>query len=67
MEIVYKNITYELDKEYWKRESVNDSIDFQHMQLQYCIKTGDFITLENRITNMLLWGGIKIKTDGKEV
>lgn len=63
--ITYKGKTYELDKDYWKGTSVNNSIDFQYMQLKYCEETQDYTTLENRITNMLIWGGIKeIKTDG---
>jgi len=59
-EINYKGNIYQLDKEYWKGNLLNDSIEFQYEQLEYCIETGDFQTLENRINNMLKWGGIKI-------
>lgn len=58
--ITYKNVKYQLDETYWKSEMVNDSLDFQYMQLEYCIKTGDFLTLENRLNNMLQWGGVII-------
>lgn len=58
--ITYKNVKYQLDKNYWKGEMVNDSLDFQYMQLEYCIKTGDFQTLENRLNNMIQWGGLII-------
>ena len=58
--ITYKNVKYQLDESYWKGETVNDSLDFQYMQLEYCIETGDFLTLENRLNNMLQWGGVKI-------
>ena len=58
-EITYKGKTYQLDKEYWLGQMINDSIDFQHEQLIYCMETGDYTTLENRITNQLIWGGIK--------
>ena len=58
--ITYKNVKYHLDETYWKGEMVNDSLDFQYMQLEYCIKTGDFQTLENRLNNMLQWGGVII-------
>ena len=58
--ITYKNVKYQLDEAYWKGEMVNDYLDFQYMQLEYCIKTGDFQTLENRLNNMLQWGGVLI-------
>ena len=59
-EIKYRGNIYQLDKEYWKGDLLNDSIEFQYEQLEYCIEIGDFQTLENRINNMLKWGGIKI-------
>lgn len=59
-EINYKGNIYQLDEEYWGGDLLNDSIEFQYEQLEYCIETGDFQTLENRINNMLKWGGIKI-------
>lgn len=58
--ITYKNVKYQLDENYWKGEMVNDSLDFQYMQLEYCIETGDFQTLENRLNNMLQWDGVLI-------
>lgn len=58
-EINYKGNIYQLDKEYWKGEILNDNIEFQYDQLIYCIGIGDFQTFENRINNMLKWGGIK--------
>ena len=57
--ITYRKQKYELDPEYWDETSANSSREFQLMQLNYCIEVGDFITLENRINNMLKWGGIK--------
>ena len=61
MEITYKGIAYEIDKEYWGETSLNDSTDFQYFQLKSCIEDKDFVTLQNRITNMTLNGGLKIK------
>jgi hypothetical protein len=57
--ITYKNQKYELDPEYWDEEQPNSTREFQLSQLIYCIEVGDFGTLENRINNMLKWGGIK--------
>jgi hypothetical protein len=57
--LTYKKHKYELDPQYWDETDVNSSREFQLMQLNYCIQVGDFITLENRINNMLKWGGIK--------
>ena len=51
--IAYKNVKYQLDEHYWKGTMVNDSLDFQYMQLEYCIETGDYKTLENRLTNII--------------
>lgn len=61
MEIKYKGVTYEMDKEYWGETSLNDSAEFQYFQIQSCIESKDFVTLQNRITAYLLHGGIKIK------
>jgi hypothetical protein len=60
-EIKYKGTTYTLDKDYWKGIMLNDSIDFQYLQLEYCLEVGDFTTFENRVSNQLIWGGILIK------
>ena len=57
--IKYKGIEYELDSEYFTGNSVNNSVDFQLLQLKTCVEQKDFVTLENRIENMLKWGGIK--------
>ena len=57
--ITYRNQKYELDPEYWEEVDINSTREFQLMQLEHCIKVGDFITLENRINNMLKWGGIR--------
>lgn len=62
MEITYKGITYEMDLDYWGETSLNDSAEFQYFQLKSCIEDKDFVTLQNRITGCLMWGGIKIKT-----
>ena len=56
--INFKGSTYQLDKNYWKGDMVNTTIDFQQKQLEYCIEVQDWNTLENRINNMLRWGGI---------
>lgn len=58
--IKYKGIEYELDSEYFTGNSVNNSVDFQLLQLKTCVEQKDFVTLENRIENMLKWGGIKV-------
>lgn len=57
--ITYRKQKYELDPEYWDEKQPNSTREFQLMQLKYCVKVGDFVTLENRINNMLKWGGIK--------
>jgi hypothetical protein len=57
--ITYRKQKYELDAEYWDETQPNNSRAFQLRQLTYCVEVGDFITLENRINNMLKWGGIK--------
>lgn len=57
--ITYRKQKYELDPEYWDEEQPNSTMEFQLSQLNYCVEVGDFITLENRINNMLKWGGIK--------
>jgi hypothetical protein len=58
-EITYKGNIYQLDIDYWKGELLNDSIEFQYDQLMYCFEIGDYQTFENRVNNMLKWGGIK--------
>ena len=58
--ITYKNVKYQLNETYWKGEMVNDSLDFQYMQLEYCIEIGDYKTLENRLNNMIRWGGASV-------
>lgn len=55
----YRKQEYELDPEYWDEEQPNSTMEFQLSQLNYCVEVGDFVTLENRINNMLKWGGIK--------
>ena len=57
--ITYRKQKYELDAEYWEETQPNNSRAFQLRQLTYCVEVGDFVTLENRINNMLKWGGIK--------
>lgn len=57
--ITYRNRKYQLDPEYWDETQPNTTREFQLMQLKYCIEVGDFLALENRINNMLKWGGIK--------
>lgn len=57
--ITYRKQKYELDAEYWDETQPNNSRAFQLRQLTYCVEVGDFVTLENRINNMLKWGGIK--------
>ena len=56
--INYKGNKYQLDENYWKGDMLNTTSQFQHDQLLYCIETNDYVTLENRINNMLKWGGI---------
>ena len=57
--ITYRKQKYELDPEYWDEEQPNSTMEFQLSQLNYCVEVGDFVTLENRINNMLKWGGMK--------
>jgi hypothetical protein len=58
MQFNFKGKTYRMDESYWKGDMPNTSPEFQYEQLIYCIQIGDFQTLENRITNMLKWGGL---------
>ena len=39
-------------------EMLNTSLSFQYDQFMYLIKVQDWVTLENRITNQLKWGGL---------
>ena len=43
----YKGKTY---------ECIGEGKEFQLMQFKHAIETQDWITLENRINNQLLWG-----------
>lgn len=56
--INYKGYKYQIDENYWESDMLNTTPQFQHEQLLYCIEIGDYQTLENRISNMLKWGGI---------
>jgi len=58
MKFQYKGKTYQIDENYWDSQMLNTSAEFQYEQLIYCIQIQDWITLENRITNMLKWGGL---------
>lgn len=66
MQFKYKGKTYKIDEDYWTGEMLNTSADFQFEQLIYCIQVQDWVTLENRITNMLKHGGLKEITNNKE-
>ena len=56
--INYKGNKYQLDPNYWKGDMLNTTLQFQYDQLMYCLEINDYVTLENRINNMLKWGGI---------
>ena len=58
MKFTFKGKTYQMDEDYWKGDMLNTSPEFQYEQLIYCIQIQDWVTLENRITNMLKWGGL---------
>ena len=63
MEFTFKGVKYKLDEKFWEEEHktypmINSTIKFQFKQIQYLISINDFATLENRIINMLKWGGI---------
>ena len=58
MKFTFKSKTYQIDENYWDGEMLNTSAEFQYEQLIYCIQIQDWVTLENRITNMLKWGGL---------
>jgi hypothetical protein len=58
MQFKYKGKTYQMDESYWTGDMPNTSPEFQYEQLIYCIQIQDWVTLENRITNMLKWGGL---------
>jgi len=40
----------------WEETCLNDSKAFQLEQFKYLEKTGDFVTMENRVNNQLLFG-----------
>lgn len=54
-----KGINYKIDEDYWEGDMLNTTPKFQFEQLEYCRNIGDWVTLNNRIINMLKWGGIK--------
>ena len=58
MEFQYKGVTYKMDKDFWVGDMLNTTVEFQYEQIMHCINTQDWKTLKNRITNMMLWGGI---------
>lgn len=55
--IKYKGKSFKLDIDFFKDDYPQDA-QYHYEQLSYCIECSDFATLENRINNMLLWGGI---------
>jgi hypothetical protein len=63
MKFIFKGVKYKLDKKFWANEYKiypipNSTMEFQFEQIQYLISINDFATLQNRIINMLKWGGI---------
>jgi hypothetical protein len=57
-EFSYKGKVYQLDPKFMDEEMLSTSLDFQYDQFMYLIKVQDWVTLENRITNQLKWGGL---------
>jgi hypothetical protein len=51
----FKGKTYKLTDK-WEETCLNDSKAFQLEQFKYLEKTGDFVTMENRVNNQLLFG-----------
>lgn len=54
----YKGQTYQLDPKFYDEGMLNTSIGFQYKQYMYLIEVQDWVTLQNRITNQLKWGGL---------
>lgn len=66
MEFNFKGKNYILDEVFWEKQyqehpMPNSTIDFQYQQIQYLIEIYDWVALENRINNMLKWGGLNEK------
>lgn len=66
MEFSFKGKNYILDEIFWEKQyqeqpMLNSTIDFQYQQIQYLIEIYDWVALENRINNMLKWGGLNEK------
>jgi hypothetical protein len=57
-EFSYRGKVYQLDPKFMDEEMLNTSLSFQYDQFMYLIKVQDWVTLENRITNQLKWGGL---------
>lgn len=51
----FKGKTYKLTDK-WEETCLNDSKAFQLEQFKYLEKTGDFVTMENRVNNQILFG-----------
>lgn len=63
-EFTFKNKKYIFDVEYWDKEYKKESLlintlEFQLNQFEYLFEIRDYITIKNRINNMLKWGGLK--------
>ena len=60
MEINFKGNTYIVDEEYWRLlgNDLNSCPQFQYEQLLSCIEDSDWVTLENRIINQIMLGGL---------
>jgi len=62
----FKGKTYQLDPKFMDESMPITSLEGQYDQFMYLIKVQDWITLENRITNQLKWGGLIEITKTKE-
>jgi len=62
MKIQYRGVVYILDESAFEGDMINTTAEFQYKQLLHCVENKDWTTLENRINNMLKWGGIKKAT-----
>jgi len=54
----FKNKIYQLTDK-WEETCVNDAKYFQMIQFNYLLGIKDFITMENRVNNQVLFGYLK--------
>jgi hypothetical protein len=57
-EFTFKGKTYQIDPQFCDGVIINSTVEFHYDQFMYLIEIQDWETLNNRITNQLMWGGL---------